>query len=370
MAYNSHGKRIRSENLAGQVTTTAWYDWSVTYNGENRPIFWQCVSTNSLTPNSSTLISMSYDRMGRRVTKNNQRFIYDGYLCIGKIEDSTSIHYSLSPIHCFVWDPTEPVATRPLVWTHGNSVAYYTHDGNKNVSEVIASDDSLAAHYEYAPFGALSAMRGTSAVSNPWRFSSEYAEGDTSTTYYNYRHYDPVTGRWLSRDPIDELGSVSLYLFSNNNLDGDQLGLIPWLGELLIMSGALRRMGNNPVVKATGFGSVLIQSALCLYSLATVNQDIPKCVRSYNEQNEFVGQCVGQAREAVSGCVGNLGGAIGGIVGAGKGFIISTILSNIGKQIGNFVGDFVKDFISEDVLKETFCDTLPKVDPCCDFEGL
>ena len=58
--------------------------WSATYNGENRPILWQCVSTDSLTPNSSTppFISMSYDRMGRRVTKNNQRFIYDGYLQI------------------------------------------------------------------------------------------------------------------------------------------------------------------------------------------------------------------------------------------------------------------------------------------------
>ena len=69
MAYNSHGKRIRSENLAGQVTTTAWYDWSVTYNGENRPVLWTLI--NSFTPNSSTptLLSMSYDRMGRRVTK-------------------------------------------------------------------------------------------------------------------------------------------------------------------------------------------------------------------------------------------------------------------------------------------------------------
>ena len=335
--------------------------WQVQYNGENRPILWQCVTPNSLTPNSSTpsLISMSYDRQGRRVAKNDQRFVYDGYL---QIADNGG--------NVYIWDPTEKVATRPLVWNCEVSAAYYVHDGNKNVSEVVAEDGALAAHYEYAPFGALSAMRGTSAVSNPWRFSSEYAEGDTSTTYYNYRHYDPVTGRWLSRDPIDELGSVSLYLFSNNNLDGDQLGLIPRLGELMEMSGALRRMGNNPVVKATGFGSVLIQSALCLYSLATVNQDIPKCVRTYNEQNEFVGQCVGQAREAVSGCVGNLGGAIGGIVGAGKGFIISIILSNIGKQIGNLVGDFVKDFISEDVLKETFCDTLPKVDPCCDFEGL
>ena len=145
MTYNEHGKRITSENLAGQVTTTAWdqfacapvgelvsaaknaksakhaYDfddignresssergtnavysanqlnqyaavdditpqfdddgnqtliktstgiWSVTYNGENRPILWECVTPDPNTQNSNTqtLISMTYDRMGRRV---------------------------------------------------------------------------------------------------------------------------------------------------------------------------------------------------------------------------------------------------------------------------------------------------------------
>jgi YD repeat-containing protein len=61
---------------------TATSIWQVSYNGENRPILWENVSTNSPTPNSITLplISMSYDRMGRRVAKNNQRFVYDGYL--------------------------------------------------------------------------------------------------------------------------------------------------------------------------------------------------------------------------------------------------------------------------------------------------
>ena len=91
MTYNEQGKRTSLENLAGQVTTTAWDDWSVTYNGENRPVLWENVSTNSPTPNSSTptLISMSYDRMGRRVTKNNQRFVYDGYLQIANFEHQT-----------------------------------------------------------------------------------------------------------------------------------------------------------------------------------------------------------------------------------------------------------------------------------------
>jgi RHS repeat-associated protein len=46
-------------------------------------------------------------------------------------------------------------------------------------------------------------------------------------TYYTYRYYDPVTGRWPSRDPIEEQGGINLYGFVGN--DGvnrfDVLGL-------------------------------------------------------------------------------------------------------------------------------------------------
>ena len=34
--------------------------------------------------------------------------------------------------------------------------------------------------------------------------------------YYGYRYYDPQTGRWPSRDPIEEEGGVNLYLFADN----------------------------------------------------------------------------------------------------------------------------------------------------------
>ena len=44
---------------------------------------------------------------------------------------------------------------------------------------------------------------------------------------YGYRYYDPLTGRWPSRDPIEEMGGVNLYGFVGN--DGvnffDLLGL-------------------------------------------------------------------------------------------------------------------------------------------------
>ncbi len=50
-------------------------------------------------------------------------------------------------------------------------------------------------------------------------------------TDYQYRWYDPVTGRWPSRDPIEERGGINLYGFVGN--DGmnkwDVLGRIPEL---------------------------------------------------------------------------------------------------------------------------------------------
>jgi RHS repeat-associated protein len=50
--------------------------------------------------------------------------------------------------------------------------------------------------------------------------------------YYAYRYYDPVTGRWPSRDPIGEWGGMNLYGFVGNDGIGriDKLGLIPNIG--------------------------------------------------------------------------------------------------------------------------------------------
>jgi hypothetical protein len=52
-------------------------------------------------------------------------------------------------------------------------------------------------------------------------------------TYYSYRWYDPFTGRWPSKDPIEEDGGINLYGFTVN--DGvnwiDILGNKPGSGQ-------------------------------------------------------------------------------------------------------------------------------------------
>ena len=157
-------------------------------------------------------------------------------------------------LQTFIWDPTEPVATRPLVWysstsqPFNRSTSYYTHDGNKNVSEVVAVDSTIAAHYEYSPFGAVAVQQGESATANPWRFSSEYAEDETSTSYYNYRHYDTCIGKWFCRDIVMSINEYSYVsnaaLISVDILGERSAGVRPWNKPLNIP----RRPPRPPVL--------------------------------------------------------------------------------------------------------------------------
>jgi RHS repeat-associated protein len=62
---------------------------------------------------------------------------------------------------------------------------------------------------------------------NPFRFSTKFQDDETDLLYYGYRYYSASTGRWLSRDPKDELGGLNIYGFLRNGpiSDFDRLGL-------------------------------------------------------------------------------------------------------------------------------------------------
>lgn len=181
---------------------------------------------------------MSFDRMGRRVTKNAQRFVYDGYLQIANFEIViTNSQLTTHNPQLFVWDPTEPIAVRPL-WmqcSSGSCNFFYFHDGNKNVSGLVPYQSAcgVTAHYEFASFGAVvAATTNTSftafnvAAMNPYRFSSEYADDALGLMYYNYRHYNLADGRWMNYDRHNPFAG---YVFVMNDGIGqtDYLGLEP-----------------------------------------------------------------------------------------------------------------------------------------------
>ena len=237
--YDSDGNMTIQDAAGGRM-------WSIAYDGENRPVLWRSAVTN---------LVMMYDSRGRRVsltvTENGVAvvrhvYIYNGYQCIA---DLASNGESL----CYLWDPTEPVAARALFARRGNGQdLVYTHDCRKNVSDVVdVNTQGVVAHYEYDAFGEIGPIyplrdqvrRGELRYINPWRWSSEYADDITGNVYYNYRHYSPLDGRWLSRDPVENVKASMPYIAANNDMVNkrDILGLSPLPEDAQLVAEAKRR---------------------------------------------------------------------------------------------------------------------------------
>ena len=101
------------------------------------------------------------------------------------------------------------------------------YDANGNVSEYVSlSTGAIVAHYEYSPFGEVTAQSGSIADDFKFRFSTKYFENETGILHYERRPNSPSLGRWMNRDSIEERGGLNLYGFLRN----DPLKRIDYLG--------------------------------------------------------------------------------------------------------------------------------------------
>ena len=196
--------------------------WSAVYNAENRPVSFTCEATG-------TVVTCAYDSMGRRsfkkVTVNgtvtlHQRYLYRGYLQIACIDLTRSHHPGLWLI---TWDPTQPIATRPLAIQKDGTWYTYGLDRTKNVCELFGSTGYISTAYTYSPYGSVIAA---GSITQPMQWSSEYYDRDLGLVYYNWRYYNVRSGRWNTFDSIDK---QKLYDYCRNStiITFDYLGLIP-----------------------------------------------------------------------------------------------------------------------------------------------
>ena len=217
----------RNATLVKTTTGT----WSISYNGENCPVRFENAGTQ-------TVVECGYDSLGRRFEKKvsvagtlvlHERYAYRGYLQIAAFDVAGTQEPALKRV--IYWDPTEETATRPLaISIVGDNVYFPTVDLTKNVCELVDFYGNVAATYDYAPFGNVSAgtPSGSAVPANPLQWSSEICDSELDLVYYNYRHYSPSLGRFLSRDPIEERGGLNLYAFAKNGsvIHIDSYGLI------------------------------------------------------------------------------------------------------------------------------------------------
>ena len=202
--YDADGNQTRVKTSTGI--------WAVIYNAENRP-----TDFFKIDESGSTTVKCTYDHMGRRATKIvtvngnvtlHQRYIYRGYLQIACIDLTRAAHPALWYI---LWDPTQPVATRPLAIQLNGTWYTYGWDLTKNICELYGQHGYIRTAYTYSPYGQVTAEGD---VEQNIQWSSEFNDSELGLVYYNYRHYNPVDGRWIGRDTLED---TNLLVFVANN---------------------------------------------------------------------------------------------------------------------------------------------------------
>jgi RHS repeat-associated protein len=234
--------------------------WNYTWDAENR--------LTSMTVNTGAgpqyQLSFVYDAKGRRIQKNvaelngsgsayviqaTTNFLYDGWNLIAMLNPQSLV------LNSFVWGSDLSGSTQGAGGVGGllevgysgsaQTNCFVAFDGNGNVAALInAADGTVAANYEYGPFGEVIRATGPMARINPFRFSTKYQDDESDLLYYGHRYYKASTGTWVTEDPLEELGFLiqhndvldrddvragdNLYLFCDNHstLGWDYLGLL------------------------------------------------------------------------------------------------------------------------------------------------
>lgn len=201
------------------------------------------VTNSGVSP--AVLLKFAYYPDGRRAMKSvlglangvwttsrSLQYAWDGWKLAGECERDGA--GTVTAVRSFVWGPdivgqqtaslesgAEGIGGLLLIreWTPSGERMYLPlTDGLGNVCGLIdASDGSLAAEYDYDPYGGPVVERGVAANACPFRHRTRYYDPETWLYYYGYRYYDPSTTKWISKDPLGEAGGWNLTAFCGND---------------------------------------------------------------------------------------------------------------------------------------------------------
>jgi RHS repeat-associated protein len=203
-------------NLTGKTDSsgTTGYLW----DAENRLI--------KLSYPGGATTEMTYDGLGRRVRiveKDNatvitedRRFVWDGQeLAERRAADGTTVkrRYFADGVQA-----------------DGN-IRLYVRDHLGSVNQLInlSAPSTATATFTYDPFGKRSQI---GAEDSDAAYTGHYYHASSGLHLALYRAYDVDTGRWLSRDPLEEHDGPNLYAYVHNDPINavDPLGLYSVLG--------------------------------------------------------------------------------------------------------------------------------------------
>ncbi len=166
-------------------------------------------------------LSYLYDAAGRRVGADDgtgtTHYLWDETTVFGDIVLETD--GAGAPQAGYVLAGGGPGGAELLAQTRAGSTGYYLLDALGSVRGLTDATGAVTDAYRYAAYGALVATQGVTP--NPYRFAGQRFDEAIGLYDMRARRYDPVTGRFLTRDVaplnLSHPGELNRYGYAASN---------------------------------------------------------------------------------------------------------------------------------------------------------
>ncbi|WP_347487982.1 RHS repeat-associated core domain-containing protein [Desulfoscipio sp. XC116] len=115
----------------------------------------------------------------------------------------------------YVWGPDRLLMKKAA---DGNKY-YYLYNGHGDVIQIADTAGNIVNNYSYDEWGNI--LSQVENISNSFKYAGEIYDPETGFYYLRARYYDPVTGRFINKDPyegdISNPLTLNLYTYAYNN---------------------------------------------------------------------------------------------------------------------------------------------------------
>ena len=196
-----------SSDTAGCVT-------QIVYQGplcqQSKVLSWDVeYRLTSVNTNGATAESYGFDPFGRRISTTGSdgtvtRYLNDGQYVLADLDSTGGV------LRSYFYGPNTDELLAMTVYTGATPRAYIALRDHQNTIWAWADTNGVVVEsYDFDAWGrVLSVTDGngnalaSSAIGNRYLFQGREYSWATGLYYFRARWYDPVTGRWLSPDPI------------------------------------------------------------------------------------------------------------------------------------------------------------------------
>ena len=233
-------------DAAGSVTTRV-------AGATSQSLAWDSLyRLTTVSTNGQMVESYQYDALDRRIATttgtSTQWHLHSGPHIVADVDAAGNL------LRSYTHGPGIDDLLTMTVHDGTNATTYaYVKDRMGTVLALVDEAGEIVESYDYDAWGnvlgvfdAIGDPIPMSVIGNRYLFQGRDYSWATGLYHFRARWYDPVTGRWLSKDPIGIAGGLNLYVAFENNPSSyyDYTGLEP---ENTVEDWYVRKMRSNPL---------------------------------------------------------------------------------------------------------------------------